>query len=161
VNQGDGNLITVGGTFYTRGLGTAAPSELLYYLGGRCARLVTGVAIDDSTTTGSAELTIAADDRVVASATLTAAGGIHMVTADLTGATWLRLTARSPDTTGNVHADWVAPELVCGASTAPTIVTTTLFSFETGSDGWTIANIDSGGTMADRKSTRLNSSHAN
>ncbi|KYF81947.1 hypothetical protein BE20_25510 [Sorangium cellulosum] len=44
---GDGNLITLGGEVYTRGLGTHAASEIVYYLGGRCSTLTTDVGIDD------------------------------------------------------------------------------------------------------------------
>ena len=45
--EGDGNLLTLGGNVYTRGLGTRAPSEIAYYLGGRCSTLTTDVGIDD------------------------------------------------------------------------------------------------------------------
>ncbi|HEX8343797.1 MAG TPA: NEW3 domain-containing protein, partial [Actinoplanes sp.] len=45
--QGDGALITIGGQVFTRGLGTSGPSEIVYYLGGRCSRLTTSVGIDD------------------------------------------------------------------------------------------------------------------
>ena len=159
VNQGDGNLITVGGVVYTRGLGTSAPSEIVYYLGGRCGRLVTGVAIDDATATGSAEFTIAADDRAIASATMTAGAGVQRLTTDLTGATWLRMTTRSADPTGNVHADWVAPELACGGTTAPTVVDTTLFTFETGTDGWITANVDPVSAVTQSSAFHTDGSH--
>ena len=45
------------------------------------------------------------------------------------------------------HADWAAPRIVCGASTAPTTHDQTLFSFETGTEDWTISNAAPGGTM--------------
>jgi alpha-galactosidase len=150
--QGDGNLITIGGTVYTRGIGTSAPSSILYYLGGRCSTLTTGVGLDDDAATGSATFTISADDRPVASATMAAGSGVRMLTADLTGATWLKLATDSADTAGGAtagtHADWVAPALACGATTAPTVVDTTLFSFEAGLDSWTIANVDTGSAMS-------------
>jgi alpha-galactosidase len=147
VSQGDGNLITIGGTIYTRGLGTAAPSEIQYYVGGRCSALTTGVGLDDDTATGSATFTISADNAAIASATVAAGGGVQPLTADLTGATWLTLTTTSSDTTGGMHADWVAPQLVCGTTADPTVVDTTIFSFETGTDGFTTANVDPISTM--------------
>lgn len=153
VDQGDGNLITIGGAVYTRGLGTAAPSEILYYLGGRCSQLTTGIGIDDTTPAGSATFTILADDRIAARGTATAGGGLQALTADLTGARWLTLTTTPGDVAGAERTDWVAPALVCGAITDPTIVDQTIFSFESGTDGFTIANPDSGGTM--RQSTRF------
>jgi alpha-galactosidase len=158
-NQGDGNLITVGGVVYTRGLGTAAPGEILYYLGGRCSKLTTGVALDDDTATGSAVFTISADDHVVASATAAAGGGIQTLTADLTGVSWLVLATDSGSTSGGEHADWIAPELVCGATTDPTVVDTTIFSFETGIDDFTTANVDTVSTMTQSAAFHTDGSH--
>ncbi|HLL65833.1 MAG TPA: NPCBM/NEW2 domain-containing protein [Micromonosporaceae bacterium] len=155
--EGDGALITIGGRVYTRGLGTSAGSEIVYYLGGRCSQLVTDVGIDDeAATTVPATFTIYADDVAAAASGPVAAGDApRTLTADLTGATWLRLvttgSAAAPDgTTISDHTDWAAPILTCGPSTPndPVLpVERTLFSFESGTEGWSFANADPGGSV--------------
>ncbi|MEI5103783.1 NPCBM/NEW2 domain-containing protein [Streptomyces sp. PmtG] len=44
---GDGRTLTINGKTYPKGLGTHAPTELVYYLGGRCTGLTTDVGVDD------------------------------------------------------------------------------------------------------------------
>jgi alpha-galactosidase len=138
---GDGNLITIGGKVYDRGLGTVTAGEIRYYLGGRCAQLTTDVGVDDEDTSGTpATFTVYADDAVAAT------GSSGTLTADLTGTRWLRLVTAGP----GVHADWAAPVLTCGgAGPGDPIqpVDRTLFSFESGTDGFTIANAGGGGSV--------------
>ncbi|GAB3435098.1 NPCBM/NEW2 domain-containing protein [Actinophytocola sediminis] len=154
--EGDGSLPTIAGEVYTRGIGTTAPSELVYYLGGRCTQLSTDVGLDDETTEAvPASFTVYADQTVAATVDGVAAGDpATTLTADLTGAAWLRLvttgSGSAPDgTTTNDHTDWAAPVLTCGSSTPDDPVQPaerTLFSFETDTEGWTIANPGDGGT---------------
>ncbi|MBE1488455.1 NPCBM/NEW2 domain-containing protein [Plantactinospora soyae] len=152
-SDNDGNLITIGGQVYNRGLGTTAPSEIVYYLGGRCASLVTDVGIDDEATSPvPATFTVYADDTAVASSGPVVSGAAPVtLTADLTGADWLRLVTTGNDPTTNAHTDWAAPTLACGGAGPDDPVLPaerTLFSFESGTEDFTIANPDSGGTMA-------------
>ncbi|GAA4516277.1 MULTISPECIES: NPCBM/NEW2 domain-containing protein [Nonomuraea] len=149
--EDDGNLITIGGRVYQRGLGTTTGSEISYYLGGRCSRLVTDVGVDDEAAAGApATFTVHADARTAAtSGPMTSGQAPATLTADLTGADWLRLTAESG--AAAVHADWASPVLTCGdvPDDSPVLpVSRTLFSFETGTDGFTIANPGDGGTVA-------------
>ncbi|HTV24400.1 MAG TPA: NPCBM/NEW2 domain-containing protein, partial [Polyangiaceae bacterium] len=148
--EGDGSLITIGGQVYTRGLGTHAGSRVVYYLGGRCSALTVDVGIDDEVASdGAASFQILADDRVVAeSPVLTGDDAALTLTADVTGATLLTLAADPNGAIDGDHADWAAPTIVCGGSTAPTIVQQTLFSFEAGSAEFTIANAGAGGSIA-------------
>jgi alpha-galactosidase len=146
---GDGNLLTIAGTVAGRGLGTTTAGDIRYYLGGRCAQLASDVGIDDEDTAGAgATFTVYADDAVVATSTVTAGAVPQALTADLTGAQWLRLVVTS--SAPAVHTDWAAPVLSCGGA-GPTDpiqpVARTLFSFESGTDGFTIANPDSGGSV--------------
>jgi alpha-galactosidase len=139
-----GSLPTIGGRVYTRGLGTTAPSEIVYYLGGRCAELTTDVGLDDETAGGPATFTVLADDAVAATAENVVAGAApRTLTADLTGVTWLRLV-----TAGSGHTDWAAPVLTCGAAGPVLPAERTLVSFEAGTEDWTIANPGDGGTIA-------------
>jgi alpha-galactosidase len=133
----DGNLITIAGRHYNRGLGTAAPSEIVYYLGGTCTRLVTDVGVDDEAPAPEpATFTVYADDVAAAASGPLASGAAPVtLTADLTGVRWLRLV-----TTGaaGTHTDWADPVLP---------VRQTIFSFEDGTDGFTTANPGTGGTV--------------
>ena len=147
---GDGNLITIGGTVYDRGLGASTTSDIRYYLGGHCSQLTTDVGVDDEDTAGAgATFTVYADDAAATSAAVTA-GAAKTLTVDLTGATWLRLGTTSSIAGATTHTDWAAPVLTCGSvQPADPIqpVQRTLFSFESGTDGWTIANPDGGGSV--------------
>lgn len=148
--ENDGNLITIAGRHYTRGLGTTTGSELRYYLGGRCSRLVTDVGIDDEAAAGPATFTVHADDAAVATSGPVAAGEPpKTLTADLTGRAWLRLTVESAS--AGVPADWAEPVLTCGdvSDDSPVLPESrTLFSFESGTEGFTIANPGDGGSVS-------------
>jgi alpha-galactosidase len=150
-SEGDGNLITVGGIAYTRGLGTRAPSEIVYYLGGRCSALSTDVGIDDDAATGAASFKILANDTIVADRGLVRAEDRpHKLTANVSGATWLKLVTEPGDTgTGaSVPTDWARPLLTCGKSTAPTRPELTIFSFESSTEAITLSKPEAGGKFA-------------
>jgi alpha-galactosidase len=145
--QGDGNLLAVGGTVYDRGLGTSTGSDIRYYLGGRCSGLTADVGIDEEDATGAgAGFTVYADDTAAAAATAVPGAAPQALTADLTGAAWLRLVTTAGAT---VHTDWATPILTCGDAGPSDPVQPaerTLSSFESGTDGWTIANAGGGGS---------------
>ncbi|WP_323185653.1 NPCBM/NEW2 domain-containing protein [Kitasatospora sp. NBC_01287] len=111
----DGQPISIGGTRYAKGLGTNAPSEVDYYLGGSCHALSTDVGIDDETYgQGSADFQLWKDNTLVAdSGLVTPASGVKHLTADLTGADQLRLVVTAPNGANSAHADWAAPVLSC------------------------------------------------
>jgi alpha-galactosidase len=150
--EGDGQLINIAGRFYTRGLGTQSPSQIVYYLGGRCSELSTEVGIDaDSGSSGAARFTISADHEVVAqSGPLSAGSPPHALSAKLRGAQWLTLATELAQTStgAGVRTSWAMPTLSCGGSTKPTHPEVTIYSFESGSDGITLRNPDAGGRFA-------------
>ncbi|QNK79441.1 NPCBM/NEW2 domain-containing protein [Nakamurella sp. PAMC28650] len=113
---GDGRPITINGTVFTKGLGVNAPSTITYYLGGNCSTLTTAVGIDDEVgLKGSAIFQIYADNGKVAdSGVLTGADPARTLTADLTGATWLKLVVDDNGSADHNHADWAGPRLTCG-----------------------------------------------
>ena len=116
-------LITIGGRDYTRGLGTTAPSEIVYYLGGAARGWSPTSA---STTRPPAPCPATFTDRTPTTprrppaARSARATPPMTLTADLTGATWLRLvtTGSGPRRTAprQRHTDWAAPVLTCGAA---------------------------------------------
>jgi alpha-galactosidase len=112
---GDGHPITIGGKVYARGLGTHAPSEIIYYIGGRCSNVTTDVGIDDEKTiNGSAIFEIFADGTQKAnSGLLTVDDTAKTLSADLTGATWLRLVTDPNGSNDSDHTDWAGPILTC------------------------------------------------
>jgi alpha-galactosidase len=149
--EGDGNLITLGGNVYTRGLGTRAPSEVVYYLGGRCSTLTTDVGIDDElTTSGVASFKILADDKVVAqSGIVRSEDPPRTLTANVTGAKWLKLVTELGDASYGAVAptDWARPLLTCGKSKAPSNPELTIFSFEPGTEAITLSKPAAGGSF--------------
>jgi alpha-galactosidase len=152
--EGDGNLITLGGKVYTRGLGTRAPSEIVYYLGGRCSSLSTEVGIDDELASGAASFKILADDRVVAeSGVVRGEDPARALMANLTGATWLRLVTELGEATYGPVAptDWARPVLSCGKSTAPSSPELTIYDFEDGTEEFTLHKAAAGGSFAASK----------
>ena len=113
---GDGTQISIRGTKYPKGLGTNAVSDVTYYLGGRCTSLTSAVGIDDEEATkgGNVIFQVFADSTKVAdSGALTNTSPVHTVTADLTGATWLRLHVDPNGDTSDDHGDWAGPRLTC------------------------------------------------
>lgn len=113
---GDGRPITIGGTVYAKGLGTHAPSDVVWYLGGHCSSLTTDVGLDDEVTGGDVVFQVLADDRSAAdSGEMTSTSGAKTLTADLTGAMWLRLHVDDNGGMNFDHADWAGPKLTCSA----------------------------------------------
>ncbi|GGO48910.1 NPCBM/NEW2 domain-containing protein [Streptomyces lasiicapitis] len=118
---GDGRTLTVNGKTYPKGLGTHAPTELIYYLGGRCTDLTTDVGVDDERDPrlpGQGTLTA----EIWADGTKRADSGLRTwqdpavsLSADLKGADYLRLVGT---TGGDSHMydrlDWGGPTLRCG-----------------------------------------------
>jgi alpha-galactosidase len=156
--ENDGALITIDGRRYTRGLGTTAPAEIVYYLGGRCSLLVSDVGMDDEmASTVPATFTVYVDDTVAAASGPVGSGEApRTLTANLTGARWLRLVTTgsgtaSDGTSVNDHTDWATPVLTCGnaAPSDPVLpVEQTLASFESGTtENWTIVNVGDGGSV--------------
>ena len=156
----DGNLITVAGHVHDRGLGTATGSELRYYLGGQCSGLTTDVGVDDEDTGGApVTFTVRADAGTAATATLTPGAAGRGLTADLTGAQWLVLTTTAAAVT---HADWAEPVLSCGGAGPADPVQPAeraLFSFESGTDGFTTANADGGGSVEQSTAFHTDGTH--
>ncbi|MFI9776472.1 endo-alpha-N-acetylgalactosaminidase family protein [Streptomyces sp. NPDC051956] len=115
---GDGKPLTVNGTVYAKGLGTASPGKIRYYLGGRCTSFTAEVGQDDSQgTRGSVQFSVEADGTErVQSPVLKAADNAWSLTADVTGAKYVDLiTGDGGDGPGNDHADWGDARFHCGS----------------------------------------------
>ncbi|MGW1976218.1 NPCBM/NEW2 domain-containing protein [Streptomyces sp. NPDC001889] len=119
---GDGRTLTVNGVTYAKGLGTHAPVQLVYYLGGRCTGFATDVGVDDERDPREPDQgTVTAE--IWADGTKRADSGLRTwrdsavpLTADLRGAQYLRLVGTiGPDTNRYDRIDWAAPVLTCAS----------------------------------------------
>ncbi len=113
---GDGKPITIRGTVYPKGLGVHAPSDVEFYLGGKCTGAKAVVGVDDETRArGSVSFEIWADAKKVAeSGPLTGTSPAYPITADVTGATVLRLAVGDTgDGQNHDHADWADLQIIC------------------------------------------------
>ncbi|WP_200809540.1 NPCBM/NEW2 domain-containing protein [Virgibacillus dakarensis] len=69
--EGDGNILTLNGVTYDKGLGVHAPSKVSYYLGGNASRFISDIGVDDeisangSQTYGTVEFQVLADGEKV------------------------------------------------------------------------------------------------
>ncbi|MCQ4208918.1 endo-alpha-N-acetylgalactosaminidase family protein [Streptomyces longispororuber] len=115
--QGDGTPLKIGGVSYAKGLGTHAPAEVRYYLGGQCTSFTAEVGVDDiQTSRGSVQFSVAADGtEKVKSPVLKATDTAWQLSADVSGATYVDLiVGDGGDGNGNDHADWGNARFHCG-----------------------------------------------
>ncbi|MGH3319842.1 MAG: NPCBM/NEW2 domain-containing protein [Streptosporangiaceae bacterium] len=113
---GDGHTITIGGVTYDKGLGTHAPSEVLYYVGKNCSTVTSDVGLDDEKSgAGSATFQVWADsEKRAGSGVVTWQDSPRNLTADVSGAAWLRLvTTDAGDGNTNDHTDWAGARIAC------------------------------------------------
>ncbi|HZE49277.1 MAG TPA: NPCBM/NEW2 domain-containing protein, partial [Jatrophihabitantaceae bacterium] len=115
--QGDGHPLTIRGNVYPKGIGAHAPSDVVYYIGGKCSSLTTDVGVDDETG-GNGQVifqVFAGDTKVAQSDALTGTSPAQTLHADLTGANWLRLHVDPDGSNTWDHSDWAGPQLTCTA----------------------------------------------
>jgi alpha-galactosidase len=112
----DGHPITINGVTYAKGVGAHAPGEIDVYVGGRCTSFTSDVGIDDEVgNNGSVVFQVWADgDKVADSGVKTGADSSTHVTANLTGAKFLRMVLTDAgDGNSYDHSDWAAAEVTC------------------------------------------------
>jgi alpha-galactosidase len=113
---GDGHPITIGGAVYKKGLGAHAPSSIEYYTAKKCTSVTADVGVDDEkSANGSVTFEIWADGTKVAdSGLLTTADPAKRLTADVTGATFVRLVVTDGGNgIDSDHGDWADARLTC------------------------------------------------
>lgn len=115
-DQGDGPMLGLRGTTYTKGLGVHANSEVVIVLYGRYKRFTADVGIDDSKAVdghGSIAFEIIANGKVIASSgLLKGAHPVHTFDVDVTGidALLLRVTDGG-DGNARDHGNWADAKL--------------------------------------------------
>jgi alpha-galactosidase len=115
----DGKPLTINGVVYPKGLGAHAPSELVFYLDGRCTEFTADVGVDDereaTNKQGSATFEVYADGAKAASTGLrTWQDPAVPLTAEVHGARYLRLVVTDGGD-GNAYdrGDWAGARLTC------------------------------------------------
>ncbi|MEU4249528.1 NPCBM/NEW2 domain-containing protein [Amycolatopsis sp. NPDC026612] len=119
VPAGDGKPLTINGVVYPKGLGAHAPSEVVFFLGGRCTAFTADVGVDDereaTNKQGSATFEVYADGvKVAATGIRTWQDPAVPLAADLHGARYLRLVVTDGgDGNSYDRSDWASARLTC------------------------------------------------
>lgn len=118
--EGDGGPLSVANVVYSKGLGTHAPSEASFALGGRCTRLSAQVGIDDEMKgKGSVRFEVWGDGVLLTqTAELTGVDAAQALDVDVTSVQSLRLVTVAGADSGSDHADWADARLSCAGELA-------------------------------------------
>ncbi|MFD0619710.1 NPCBM/NEW2 domain-containing protein [Paenibacillus sp. GCM10027629] len=117
--SGDGQTITIDGTTYEKGLGTHADSTITYYIGGKFAKFIADVGIDDEVgDNGSVIFQVWSDGNMIYdSSELHGSSPVQHVDVDITGANMLKLVVtKVGDTNAYDHADWGGAKILINAN---------------------------------------------
>jgi alpha-galactosidase len=111
----DGPPITLGGTRYSKGLGTNSPSLVRFRLGKACQSFTADIGIDDLTgDNGSAIFQVWADgEKLFDSGIVLGTTPPRRIAVDVTGRTELRLFVGEVDDIALDHANWADARLTC------------------------------------------------
>ena len=135
---GDGGVLTLNGTTYTKGLGAHAASDVRYVLGANCTRFKASIGVDDEVgAVGSVTFEVyLGATKVYDSGLVTGASATKQVDIPVTGSSELRLVVTNGgDNANNDHGDWALARVECGSgsdTTPPSITATTPTSGATG-----------------------------
>jgi alpha-galactosidase len=113
---GDGTPIKIRGQTFDKGLGTAAPSAIIYRLGGKCSRLQAQVGVDDLTNgQGTVRFQVIADGEVLFdSMTVNGQSPATAIDVSLVGRRRLKLlVTNADDGTAQDRASWGDAKVEC------------------------------------------------
>lgn len=118
-----GGPLRLQGTTYAKGIGTASPSRIEYYLGGNCSHASATVGIDDAVrfdpTGGTAVFQVVADGHTLYDSGVVTRTVSQHFSVNLTGTKVLTLLVGDAGDGGyNDRADWANLQVTCGASPA-------------------------------------------
>ncbi len=128
-NAGDGNVLTLNGTTYSKGLGVHAGSELRYTLNGQYSSFQSDIGVDDEVgNNGSVVFQVfdGSGTKLYDSGTMLGATATKSTTVDVTGKSELRLVVtNNGDSSDFDHADWANARLNAstGTTAAPVVNT--------------------------------------
>lgn len=110
----DGRTLTIRRQTFAKGLGVHAPSEIVYYLGGKAAKFMAVVGVDDEARPGSVVFQVWGDGRkLYDSGVLKGSSSPQPVEADVRGVAELRLVVTDGgDGVNYDHADWADAKVI-------------------------------------------------
>jgi glucose/arabinose dehydrogenase len=119
---GDGNLQTIEGVTYLKGLGVHADSEIRYNLSGAFERFISDIGVDDEVASdASVTFQVFGDDLLLYdSGVMTWADPSQKVDLDVTGVQELRLMVLAGASNNSDHANWSNARLIAN-QTGPDI----------------------------------------
>lgn len=113
-----GGPLAMDGTTYPKGIGTASPSRIDYYLGGNCTHLTATVGIDNAgrgPTGGTVDFQLFGDGAKLYDSGLVTRAATHAVSVDLGKTNVLSLAVGDGGDGGyNDRADWAGLQISCG-----------------------------------------------
>jgi len=115
INIGDGNTITLNGITYSKGLGSHAPMEATYFIGGLYKTLISDIGVDDEMeSTGSVIFQVWADSvKIYDSGIMTYKDTTKTIHVDISGVNELKLiVTNGGDGIVGDHADWANTHLI-------------------------------------------------
>ncbi|MDX1948694.1 MAG: FG-GAP-like repeat-containing protein, partial [Pirellulaceae bacterium] len=117
---GDGNPLTLAGVRYAKGLGVHSYSSISFALGGKYARFLTDIGIDDEVgTRGRARFQVWGDGKLLYERTKTGADFTSSISLDVNGIQTLKLIVTDGgDGIAYDHADWAGARLMTSESWA-------------------------------------------
>jgi hypothetical protein len=109
-----GNLLTLNGTVYPKGIGTHAISEIHYALGGNYKTLVSDVGVDDESWGGSVIFQVYADGtKIFDSGVMHKGDAVQHISVNVSTVQDLKLyVSDAGDGISNDHADWAGAKLL-------------------------------------------------
>jgi alpha-galactosidase len=110
----DGRTLTIRRQTFVKGLGVHAPSEIVYYLGGKAAKFMAVVGVDDEARPGSVVFQVWGDGRrLYDSGVLKGSSSPQPVEVDVRGVAELRLVVTDGgDGVNYDHADWADAKVI-------------------------------------------------
>jgi alpha-galactosidase len=114
---GDGQMMSINGTTYTKGLGAHAASNIAFDLQGNCTSFTASAGHDDESNPGTVVFEVWLDGiRVYQSPVKGSSQAAESVSVDLTCASKLELVVTDAgDGNGHDHADWADAKVLCTA----------------------------------------------
>jgi hypothetical protein len=113
-NAGDGNILTLNGVTYAKGLGVHAPSDISFNLNKQYTQFTSDIGVDDEKgNSGSVVFQVYLDGvKAFDSGVMTGSSTTQTVNLSVTGVTTLRLVVTDGGNGNNSdHADWAGARL--------------------------------------------------
>ena len=111
-DAGDGNVLTLNGVTYEKGLGVHANSEIVYNLGGKYSRFISDIGLDDEVSQGEVKFQVYLDGVLAYdSGPMGPTSATKTINISVVGKNQLKLVVDSWGANSYDHADWAGARL--------------------------------------------------